>query len=133
MKAKRDKCLEISDSRTSWSGGKETSVEVPAITSSNPNHIRFNMVSVWPAGLFLPVPVEYGGIVGLSERSGYLDYQKKKKKRDKWTRQTSSDGARKQLSRLLWSPLSISGSLQLILQRLQIFILPIESPNPMYR
>ncbi|CAN7049902.1 unnamed protein product [Brassica rapa subsp. trilocularis] len=35
----------------------------------------------YPNGPFSPVPVGRGGIVGLSERSGYLDYQKKKKKK----------------------------------------------------
>ena len=44
-----------------------------------PCHSGFNMVSVWPPGPFSPVPVGRGEIVGLSERSGYLDYQKKKK------------------------------------------------------
>ena len=63
--------------RASWSGGKRTSAEVSASTSSNPDHSRFNMVSVWPPGPFSPVPVGRSGIVGLSERSGYLDYQKR--------------------------------------------------------
>ena len=40
------------------------------------------MVSVWPPGLSSSVPVGRGGIVGLSERSGYLDYQKKKNNND---------------------------------------------------
>ena len=57
---------------------KGTSAEVPAITSSSPGHSGFNMVSVWPTGPSSLVPVGRGGIVGLSERSGYLDYQKKK-------------------------------------------------------
>ena len=35
------------------------------------------MVSVWPLEPSSPVPVGRGGIVGLSEKSGYLDYQKK--------------------------------------------------------
>ena len=67
-------------------GGKGTSAEVPAITSSSPGHTGFNMVSsVWSPESFSPVPVERGGIVGcggivgVSERSGYLDYQKKKR------------------------------------------------------
>ena len=65
----------------SWSGGKGTSAEVPAVTSSNSGHNGFNMVSVWPPEHSSPVPVGCGGIVGpISERSGYLDYQKKKKK-----------------------------------------------------
>ena len=35
------------------------------------------MVSVWPLEPSSPVPAGRGGIVGLSEKSGYLDYQKK--------------------------------------------------------
>ena len=57
-------------------GGKGTSAEVPAITSSNPGHNGFNMVSIWPPEPFSSVSVGRGGIVGLSERSEYLDYQK---------------------------------------------------------
>ena len=60
----------------SMSGGKGTSAEVPAITSSNPGHNGFNMVSIWPPEPFSSVSVGRGGIVGLSERSEYLDYQK---------------------------------------------------------
>lgn len=63
----------------SWSGGKGTSAEVPAVTSSSSGHNGFNMVSVWPPGPSSPVPVGCGGIVGPSEKSGYLDYQKKEK------------------------------------------------------
>ena len=58
--------------RASWSGGKGTSAEVPAITSSNSGHSGFNMVSVWPPGPSSLVPVGRGEIVGLSERSGFL-------------------------------------------------------------
>ena len=36
------------------------------------------MVFVWSPGSSSSVPVGRGGIVGLSEKSGYLDYQKKK-------------------------------------------------------
>ena len=69
MRAKRDKCLETSaDSRNSWSGGKRTSAEVSAITSSSSGHIGFNMVSVWPVESFLPVPVGYDDIVIGTER-----------------------------------------------------------------
>ena len=64
--------------RTSWSAGKGILAEVFAITSSSSGHSRFNMVSVWPPGSSSPVPVGRGRIVGLSERSGYLDYRKKK-------------------------------------------------------
>ena len=45
---------------------------------SSPGHSGFNMVSVWLSGSFSPVLVGRGGIVGLSEKSRYLDYQKKK-------------------------------------------------------
>ncbi|WZY78972.1 hypothetical protein YC2023_025356 [Brassica napus] len=55
--------------RTSWSGGKKTSAEVSAITSSSSGHSRFNMVFVWFSGLSLPVLVGCGGIVGVSERN----------------------------------------------------------------
>ncbi|WZZ45157.1 hypothetical protein YC2023_041416 [Brassica napus] len=55
--------------RASWSGGKGTSAEVPAITSSSFGHSGFNMVSVWPPGPSSPVPVRRGGIVGLSDSS----------------------------------------------------------------
>ena len=68
------------DNRASWYGGKGTSAEVSAITSSSPGHSGFNMVFVWSPGPSSSVPVGRGGIVGLSERSEYLDYQKKKKK-----------------------------------------------------
>ena len=51
--------------------------------SSSPGHNRFNIVSIWPPGPSWPVPVGHGGIVGLSERSGYLDYQKQKQKNKK--------------------------------------------------
>ena len=51
--------------RVSWSGGKRTSAEVPAITSSSSGHSGFNMVSVWLPGPSSPVPAGRGGIVGL--------------------------------------------------------------------
>lgn len=60
--------------RTSWSVGKGTSAEMPAITNSNSGHSGFNMVSVWFSGPSSPVPIGCGRIVGLSEKSGYLDY-----------------------------------------------------------
>lgn len=51
---------------------------ISEITKSNWN--MYNMVSVWSLGFSSPVPVERGGIIELSERSGYLNYQKKRKK-----------------------------------------------------
>ena len=69
--------------RASWSGGKGTSAEVPAIMSSSSDHSGFDMVFVWSPRPFSPVPVKCGGIVELIERSGYLDYKKKKFRRYK--------------------------------------------------
>ncbi|WZZ32020.1 hypothetical protein YC2023_015421 [Brassica napus] len=60
--------------RASWSGGKRTSAEMSAITNSNLGHSGFNMVSVWFSGPSSPVPIGCGRIVGLSEKSGYLNY-----------------------------------------------------------
>ena len=64
--------------RASWSGGKETSAEVPAITSSSPDHSGFNMVFVWFPGPFSPIPVGRGEIVGLSEEVRVPGLSKKK-------------------------------------------------------